>query len=437
MMQLTKRSRRDRTIEEIRKDVADSLTEIAGAKIRVRADSSNGLSRMLRMRGGESANLGVEIRGHDAETAHELADLVQSAMEGIEGLINIEYNRRSARPELLADIDRRKAGQLGINVSDITQALETTIRGSEASVYREGGNEYSILVRLKDDDRARMTDVQRVGVPTTAGRVVPLKSLVEFQKSESEVEIHRLDRQRVTTVGAEVEGRDLGSVVRDLQTRLDAIPVPDDFTLNITGDWEEQQESFHALALGFLLAVTLMYMVMASQFESLRDPLLILCSVPLGAVGVILMLVMTDTTLNVQSSIGIVMLAGIVVNNAIVLVDCIKQIRLEQPELSLHAVLMQAGRRRFRPILMTTLTTVLAMLPISLGWGEGGELQAPLARVVVGGLSSATMITLVAIPVLAIVTMGRQRPTAEAGNPVSTRVISPAPNRPCPARRRG
>jgi HAE1 family hydrophobic/amphiphilic exporter-1 len=403
ILSVSSRSERDRTIEDIRKHVQQEIGSLAGAKVNVRARNDNGISRLLRVRGAgrSEGTFVVEIRGHNLKAGRRLADQVKQIMESTPGLINVEFDRKNARPELSAEIDRTKSGSLGIRVSDITQALETTVRGTEATVFRELGHEYNVLVRLQEQDRNRLADIQQVGVTTPLGSVVPLKSLVDFHKGESEVEIARLDQQRILSVAAEVEDRPLGDVVADLQRELSALDLPDGTTVNIAGDWEEQQEAFRALLFGFLMAIVMMYMVMASQFESLRDPLIIMCAVPLGAMGVILVLVFGYTTLNVQSYIGIVMLAGIVVNNAIVLLDCIKQIQREETELSLSEVLLKAGRRRFRPIVMTTLTTILAMLPIAFGWGEGGELQAPMARVVVGGLASATLITLFAIPILA------------------------------------
>lgn len=192
----------------------------------------------------------------------------------------------------------------------------------------------------------------------------------------------------------------MGSAVKDLQRVISQMDVPDGYAIFIAGDWKEKQESFQALTFGLILAVLLMYMVMASQFESLKDPLMILCALPLGAIGVVLALLITDTTLNVQSFIGLIILAGIVVNNAIVLVDYINQLRKRDPETDLEELIVFAAGRRFRPIMMTTLTTILAMVPISLGWGEGSEVQAPMARVVIGGLLSGTLITMLAIPLI-------------------------------------
>ena len=199
-----------------------------------------------------------------------------------------------------------------------------------------------------------------------------------------------------------IPGADLGKsgTLPPLEENLSAIQVPSGFSVSVAGDWEEQQKSFTALKQGFILAILLMYMIMASQYESLSDPFYILFAVPLGMMGVIGVFVFTDTTLNVQSFIGIVVLSGIVVNNAIVLVDYINQLRRRFPERPVNELIIQAATRRFRPILMTTLTTVLAMIPIALGWGEGGELQAPMARVVVSGLIAGTTITLLAIPLI-------------------------------------
>ncbi|MHC4878846.1 MAG: efflux RND transporter permease subunit, partial [Planctomycetota bacterium] len=392
---LKPRDERERTVEDIRKNVADLVGRIPGMEIKVRVRNDSFGSRMF---GSSEDNLAVEIRGHDARTADELSQRVLEAMERVPGLINVESAEADRRPELSMRIDRAKASSLGISVSDITQTLETAVQGSRTTVFREKGNEYDVIVRLRESDRSGIDDLEQVGVSAVGGRIIPLKNLVKFLPGESAVAINRLDRQRVAWVTGSVEDRDLGHVVKDLQAELNRIPRVDGFTLNVAGDWEDQQKSFQALTTGFILAVLLMYMVMASQFESLRDPLLILLTLPLAAIGVIAILLGTETTLNVQSFIGLVMLAGIVVNNAIVLIDYMNQLKRRDEPQSIDEIVRAASLRRFRPILMTTLTTVLAMLPISLGLGDGGELQAPMARVVIGGLTSATLITLLAIP---------------------------------------
>lgn len=395
---LIPRSERTRGIDEIRKNVADKVRDVAGMNIRVRASTEMMLFRMLTRNGGD---LEVEVRGHDLETAEELADRIEKVMQGITGLVNVEVAREDRRPELVVRIDRAKASLLGVSVSDIATTLESAIRGTEATTYRDEGDEFRILVRLRESDRDRLPDIEQVGVSTPGGSIIPLRNLVYFDAGEAPLRIARRDQQRILVVTADVEDRDLGASVADLQRSLERIPLPAGFTLSIAGDWEEQQKSFSALREGLILAVVLMYMVMASQFESLRDPLLILIAIPLGAIGVIWAMLLTDTTLNVQSFIGLIMLAGIVVNNAIVLVDYMNQLmRAQTGEIDRDDLIVRAAVRRFRPILMTTLTTILAMIPVAFGWGEGGELQAPMARVVIGGLTSGTLITLLAIPLI-------------------------------------
>lgn len=397
-MHLTSRGERERSAEDIRKDLTKQIGNVAGMRYEVRVQQDQSMSRMMNRRGND---LEIQVRGHDRKTAEQLARVVAKKMRTIRGLVNIEIADRDRRPELAGRIDRTKASLLGVPVSVITQTLETTVRGTDATIYREDGNEHNVKVRLREADRRRVEDIKHVGVATPTGKRIPLLSVIDFERDVAPLTISRLDKQRVLEVAADLsDERDMGSVVADLQEELQTIPLPHGYTINIAGEWEEQQKSFADLRIGFVLAVVLMYMVMASQFESLKDPLIILVALPFGAVGVVWALLLTGTTLNVQSFIGIVMLSGIVVNNAIVLVDTANRIRRESPDLTGDEVVLRAGVRRFRPILMTTLTTVLAMMPIALGWGEGGELQAPMARVVIGGLLAGTLLTLLAIPLI-------------------------------------
>ena len=225
-----------------------------------------------------------------------------------------------------------------------------------------------------------------------------LRNLVATEASRGPVLIDRKDQQRRVTVTANIAGRDLGSVAADVQARLNGIPRPVGYDLTVAGKFEEQQKAFRELVVSLLLALVLVYMVLACQYESLRDPLVVMFSVPLAIIGVLVTLFVTGTTLNVQSYIGCIMLGGIVVNNAILLVDQAgRQIR---EGMGIQEALIEAGRRRLRPILMTTLTTILGLLPLALGIGEGSDAQAPLARAVVGGLTGSTLITLVLIPVV-------------------------------------
>jgi HAE1 family hydrophobic/amphiphilic exporter-1 len=227
---------------------------------------------------------------------------------------------------------------------------------------------------------------------------VALRNVVSTEQSRGPVLIDRKDQQRTITVSANVAERDMGSAAAEVQARLNQIPRPLGYDLTVAGEFEEQQKAFRELVVSLVLALVLVYMVLACQYESLRDPLVVMFSVPVAAVGVLLTLFLTGTTLNVQSFIGCIMLGGIVVNNAILLVD--QAGRLSAERMKTRDAMIEAGRRRLRPILMTTLTTILGLLPLALGIGEGSEAQAPLARAVVGGLTGSTLITLVLIPVV-------------------------------------
>jgi HAE1 family hydrophobic/amphiphilic exporter-1 len=268
-------------------------------------------------------------------------------------------------------------------------------------MFREDGDEYDILVRLREEDRLSVGQVGDVPITLPDGQTIAAQSVVRMQRQEGPAEITRADQQRIIVVNGNIADRDLGSIVEDLSAVLANIPRPADYELRFGGEFEEQQEAFQNMTFAAILALVLVYMVMASQFESMRDPFIILFSIPLAFIGIVLMLLFTKTTFNIQGFLGVIVLLGIVVNNAIVLIDYTNLLRREYGY-ALREAVINAGRRRLRPILMTTVTTVLGLTPMALGLGEGGELQAPMARVVVGGLITSTLITLVFIPMVYI-----------------------------------
>jgi len=291
--------------------------------------------------------------------------------------------------------------------------METAIGGRRTSMYRQQGDEYNIVVRLQEKDRLSASQVGAVPLVSVGGQTVPAESVTRLRRQEGPVSIERQDQERMFTVSGTLGDRDLGAVMRDLETRLAGIAKPADYDIRLGGEYEEQQEAFRELSLAAILALVLVYMVMAAQFESLRDPFIILFSIPLAAIGVILMLVMTQTTFNMQAFLGVIMLVGIVVNNAIILIDYMNQLRREHGYGVTEAV-VTGGSRRLRPVLMTTVTTVLGLVPMALGIGEGAELQEPMARVVIGGLISSTLITLILIPVVYSIFEAHTKPGTEA-----------------------
>lgn len=385
---------RSRSDERIAADLRRKLVGIPGATIRVRT----GQMQFLRGVGSTSGErLSIEIQGYDLATADVLAKKVQSVVEKIEGVTDTVLSRESGAPEGHFVVDREKLADLNVTVSAVSNTLKTAFMGTKGGTFRRGGREYDIVVKLANSEYLSPAEIMDLTVTNGAGVPVPLGSLVQMEPTTGPQRIERRNQQRVITVNVNISDRDLGSVAADVREALKTIPLPRDFTIQLIGDYEEQQKSFRELLLSVALSLLLVYMVMASLYESFKDPFIIMFSVPLAAIGVILMLFLTRTTFNVQTGIGALMLGGIVVNNAIILVDHINLLR-HRDNMPLRAAIEEAGRRRLRPILMTASTTMFALVPLALGLGEGGELQAPLARTVIGGLLSSTLITLVLIP---------------------------------------
>ncbi len=388
-------AQRQRSNTEIARDLRKRFERegIPGAKIRVRAPQGQFLlERILRSIEGVT----VEVRGFDLDTLDLLARRVAESIADVEGITDVELSRDAGIPQRVINVDRDKVADLGLSVRDVTRVIETAVAGSTAGEYRVQGNSYRILVQLEDAEKRSLDEILDLTIRIPDGDLVVLRNLVSAEARTGPVTIDRKDQQRLITVTANVADRDLGSVAVDVQKRLDRIPRPTGYDLIVAGNYEEQRKAFDELMVSLVLALLLVYMVLASQYESLRDPLVVMLSVPLAAIGVLLTLFLTATTLNLQSAIGCIMLGGIVVNNAILLVDQASQLRREG--LESKAAVAEAGRRRLRPVLMTTLTTILALMPLALGIGEGADAQAPLARAVVGGLAASTLITLLLIP---------------------------------------
>ena len=387
---------RERSSEQIANDLRKRLAGLPGVTIRTRA--GQGLF-LLRMGSSATDNIRVEIRGYDLQIANELAKRVEQATKKVSGITDTRISREEGSPEQIIRIDRYKAADLGLTVSQIGDAMQTAVGGTQASYFREGGKEYRILVRLSEQDRKDLAELLDLTVVNNRGEPVILRNVVKTIHQEGPVRLERKDQERIIFIDANFTGRDMGSVISDIREQLRSIPVPKDFAIIFGGDFEEQQKAFRELMFGFIMALFLVYLVMAGQFESFIDPFVVLFSIPMALIGIVVTMILTATIFSMQAFIGCIMLAGIVVNNAILLVDYTNQLR-RNTKMSLMKAVSVAGSRRLRPILMTTLTTVLGLLPLSFGLGEGGEAQAPLARVVIGGLISSSLITLILIPVV-------------------------------------
>jgi HAE1 family hydrophobic/amphiphilic exporter-1 len=393
---LKPQSERIRSSDQIASALRRKLMHIPGAVVRTRA--GQGLF-LLRMGTGDADRVQIEIRGYDMDVARALALRIKTLVEDVEGVTDAQLSRDTGSPEELVIVDRQKAAAMKVTVSQVADMLQTVLSGTAASYYREGGHEYRIRLKLQGAEQMAPQEILDLTLTNADGEPVVLRNVVTIQPRTGPVIVERKDQERITTVSANIADRDLGSVMRDIRMTLHAIPVPEDFVILFGGDFEEQQKATRELSLSFILALILVYMVMASLYESLIDPFIVMFSVPLAAIGVILMLFLSHTTFNIQSAIGCIMLGGIVVNNAILLVDH-TNLLVKRDGLSVHDAILEAGRRRLRPILMTASTTILALVPMAIGIGEGGEAQAPMARAVIGGLLSSSVITLVLVPTL-------------------------------------
>jgi HAE1 family hydrophobic/amphiphilic exporter-1 len=380
----------------VAEDLRKKLNGIPGMIARVR--EGEGLF-ILRLGSSQNEEVGVEIRGYDLGLGQKLAQQIAERISEVKGVTDTKISREEGMPEFVLHIDRNKAADIGLSVSEIGTAVQTAMGGAKAATIRQAGKEYSILVRLAEEERKSIEQLSRLAIINNNGQPVQLQAVATITPASGPVRIERRDRERVITVETNFSGRDLGSVVNDIRARIQTITVPPEFAVIIRGDWEEQQKAFRELMVGLIMAILLVYLVMAGQFESFKDPFIVLFSIPTALIGVVLILYLTATPFSIQAFIGCIILAGIVVNNAIILIDYTNRLRREQ-NVELHRAIEAAGVRRLRPIMMTALTTVLGLFPLALALGEGGESQAPMARVVIGGLLASTMITLVLIPVI-------------------------------------
>ncbi len=338
----------------------------------------------------------VEIRGYNLNLLQSLAETLADRMRHIRGLRDVKATTEGGNPEVRITFNRRRLASLGLDVSTVGTIIRNKVQGDIATQFTRRDRRIDIRVRAREQDRSTLQDLERLIINPQGDVPIPLAAVADVNLERGPSEIRHANLQRVALVSASLSGRDLGSVTRDIQQAVDQLILPEDFTVTIGGQRQEMAVSFKSMLLAIGLAVFLVYLVMASQFESLLHPFVIMFTIPLGLIGVVAVLLLTHQTINVVVLIGMVLLSGIVVNNAIVLVDYINQLR--RGGMKKMAAIQEAGKVRLRPILMTTSTTVLGLLPMALGFGEGAEVRAPLAITVIGGLIVGTVLTLVVVP---------------------------------------
>ncbi|GBF30981.1 cobalt-zinc-cadmium resistance protein CzcA [bacterium MnTg04] len=343
-----------------------------------------------------STPLEVEVSGFDLEQIAAVSNQIQQAMAASSRFTDIKTTVEFGNPEIQIVFDQERAANLGLVVRDIANRVVSNIRGDIATRYTWRDRKIDVLVRSVDTSEASVADIRSLIVNPASDRPIPLEAIADIRLASGPAEIRRVDQARVAIISANLAFGDLGAAAAELQGIIDTTPLPAGIGAQITGQNEEMQASMRSMQFTLMLAVFLVYLVMASQFESLIHPFVILLTIPLALVGAVLALFVTGTPINVVAFIGVIMLAGIVVNNAIVLVDMINKLREAGTEKT--AAIIEAGKARLRPILMTTLTTTLGLLPMAIGFGEGAEVRTPMAITVIGGLLTSTLLTLIVIP---------------------------------------
>jgi HAE1 family hydrophobic/amphiphilic exporter-1 len=389
-LELVGSEKRERSDRDIMRDLRPKVAGIPGLKVFF---SGGGMEEFF---GGSP--IVVKIIGYDIDKARNISDLLMEKLKGVKGLVDLESSLGEGKPEYRLVVDRQKAAQFGLTPYAIGSVLRSRIEGVVATQYREEGKEYDIRIMTDEEFRNSLLKISSMTITTPMGEI-PLQNFVKDTIAVGPVVIDHEDNLRVVKISANIEGRDQGSVAKDVQKVLDETVIPADFDLELSGGFEEMERSFADIRFVILISLILVYMIMVGQFESFKEPFIIMFTVPLALIGVLWMLFFTNTTINMQSLIGILLLGGIVVNNAIVYIDYANQLRRKHG-LPLEKAVVEAGKIRMRPILMTAFTTSFGLIPMALGLGSGNELRAPMARAVIGGLIVATFLTLVFIPTL-------------------------------------
>ncbi len=391
---LVEKEARHRHAKEIASALREQVMKLPG----VEKFSASAVSAIQKAFLGGGRAISIEILGHDIEMTNKVATKIRRIVETTPGAVDVSVSRKRPRPEVRVRLDRDKAASLGLNVALVADALRTNYYGFDDTKFREAGDDFDIELRLKKDQRESIREIGETPITTLSGQIIKLRNVASVREAYGPVQIDRKNRTRVTKIQAGVQGRVLGDVVRDIRKPMASLDLPPGVSIEWGGEVEEQRKAFRDLTLLLLLGIALVYMVMAGEFEDFVDPFIIMFSVPFAFVGVIWAFVVTATPLNLMSFIGVIMLMGIVVKNAIVLVDYTKQLRARG--MTLNEAVVTGGKTRLRPVLMTSLTTIFGMLPLALSRGEGSEIWNALGITVIGGLLVSSLVTLILVPLV-------------------------------------
>ncbi|WP_164017900.1 efflux RND transporter permease subunit [Pyxidicoccus trucidator] len=391
-VRLKPKSEREVSQDALGKIFRDELKTLGGARISVFTSGFGGAFKQIQL----------ELRGPDQKVLSQLAEQVQKEMEAVPGAVDVGLSTRGQKPELEVELNRGLAGQLGVTVGQVAQVLRPAFAGLDVGDWVDPiGETRDVMIRLAPEARDNPNDLEQLPIAVARAeegppRLVPLGQVADIRQTLGPAQITHLDRERVINIQANTQGRSLTEVMTDIQERVTAVPLPAGYTLTTGGESADQAEVFTRVFIALGVAVLLMYLILVIQFGSFLDPLAILLSLPLSLIGVVLALLITRDTLNIMSLIGVILLMGIVAKNAILLIDFAKW--SHEKGMPLREALIEAGRIRLRPIIMTTLALVAGMIPVAIGAGEGGDFRAPLGRAVIGGTITSTLLTLLVIP---------------------------------------
>lgn len=388
------RDRRGEPVEAVADRLRGELARIPGLS-KLRVGTQSGVDSALM---GGRKPISLEVLGYNLGQSLEFAQRLQAELNTIPGLVDVTISQKDPRPEVWIEVDRQKAASLGLNVAMVAATLRNYFYGAEATEFRDSGDSFKIFTRFSDADKDRLANLPEVPIFSPDGRMIRLKTVARVKEGQGPIEIERKNRQRIIKVEGNIAGRSLGAVNADVTARLSGLDIPPGIFVQSGGDVEEQKKAFTDLTVLLILGMVLVYMVMAALFENLRDPLIVMFSVPFAFSGVLYAFYFTDTSLGMIPFMGVIMLMGIVVNNAIVLLDY--TLLLRKRGLGLADAVTVAGRSRLRPVLMTTLTTFFGMVPMAVSKSVGAEAWNPLGITMLGGLSVSMLVTLVLVPTI-------------------------------------
>jgi HAE1 family hydrophobic/amphiphilic exporter-1 len=343
----------------------------------------------------------IAVKGTNLAEIRKAAAIVKKVTEETPGTQDVKYSVKDPKPEVTVNLNRERMAQLGINAADVGIALQNAFRGNDQSKFKQNGNEYDILISLDRFDRTNPADISRLTFVNNQGSTFELSQFATVQEQIGESVLERIDRLSSVTINAQVLGRPVGTVGADIQAKMAKVKLPEGISLQYLGQLQQQSDAFGSLGLALIIAIALVYFIMVALYESVVYPFVVLFSIPVALIGALLALALTMESLTVFAIVGMIMLLGLVAKNAILIVDFTNQLKAEGMEVV--DALVEAGKERLRPILMTTLAMIFGMLPIALASGAGAETKNGMAWVIIGGLSSSLLLTLLVVPSMYLV----------------------------------